>query len=420
MRGVTGLLLGICLLSLTACGGKNRHNVRDEGLDNVTPYITGGPYSEILKRCATAGPGRTCTLEELPPIAMATGGTPTVADILERTLVSHTWMGDRLEEILNRMPDDMLYLFGALTAVVIDDDIRPSYYSLNTATIYLDPGYIWLTEEELAVINKQEDYRGEYIRQMAFRPVWRYVNGPWNGARDLDSVVVDMAQLLFHELAHANDVLPQTSFDSVDRSLRVEYVTSSLYDEYASTQLRTLDPLESDVMFRIAGILYQGATASDTYRRVSAATVGRHFEPDGANDDYNYSSQFEDVAMLFEEAMMKFHFNMDRDVGYTNAPNSNRCEDYILGWGMRNRLGAEQVKSRAEWVVAQLLPDSDYSQEFADFPEAQPLQTNVSWCASNPVMSSNLQEKSFSNGVNGQLIDKRNLLPSGGALQNGM
>jgi hypothetical protein len=420
MRGVTGLLLGICLLSLIACGGKTHKNIRDEGLENTFPYVANGPYSDILKRCATAGGGRTCTVEELPPIAMAIGGTPTVADILERTLVSHTWMGDRLEEILNKMPDDMLYLFGALTAVVIDDDIRPSYYSLNTAAIYLDPGYIWLTQDELDVINKAEDYRGEYIRKMAFRPMWRYINGRWNGVRDLDSVVVDMAQLLFHELAHANDIFPQTSYDTVDPSLRVEYVTSSLYDEYTSTRLRKWDPLESEVMYHIAGILYMGAPASDTYRRVSAATVGTHFEPDGANDDYAYSSQFEDVAMLFEEAMMKFYFNMDRDIGYTNAPNSNRCEDYILGWGMRNRLGAEQVKSRAEWVVAQLLPESDYSEEFANFPEAQPLQTNVSWCATAPVASGKLQEKSFSNGLNGQLIDPRNLYPSGGALQTGM
>lgn len=122
--------------------------------------------------------------------------------------------------------------------------------------------------------------------------------------------------------------------------------------------------------------------------------------------------------MLFEEAMMKRHFNMDRDVGFTNAPDSFKCADYILGWGMRNRLGMEKIKTRAAWVVAELLPGSDYSSWFESFPPARRLQTGVSWCDSD-VAPPAAREKSFSADPDNRQIDKRNLLPSGG-LQPGL
>ena len=421
MRGANGLLLGIFVLSLIACGGKKKHHYYvDEGLNNVRPYVSVSTYESILKHCAMASEGQSCTLEDLPVIGMETSA-PTVEDVMSRVVVSHAWMGARLEQVLNEMPNDLLLLFGSITVVVVDDDIRPSYYNPGTAAIYLDPDHLWLTLEEEATISDKEDFRGEYIRQMSYRPVWRYVNGP-AGTRDtvrsVEDLVVDTAQLLFHELAHATDIFPPDSFLDVDRTQRVEDVTWSLQSQFPSTRLMSLYKLESQVMFDLAGILYGGENATTAYRALSAAEVGSHFAPDGANDDYNYYSQYEDVAMLFEEAMMKFHFNMDRDVGFTTAANSYYCEDYILGWGMRNRLGVEKVKTRAQWVVEQLLPNSDYSLFFDTFPEPSDLQTGVSWCDSD-VSSAIVSEKSFATGANARTIDPRNLLPSGGA-QSGL
>lgn len=411
MRGATYLLLGICLFSLIACGGKKKHYYGDDGLSDISPYVAEGAYSSILKSCARADPGQSCTLADLPALGMEFD-TPQIADIMERTLVSHAWMGARFQEVLERMPDDMLYLFGAVTAVVIDADIRPSHYNPRTAAIYLDPDYLWLTDEELAVISTQADFRGSYGSRMSFRPVWRYVNGPDDDVRDLNSIVVDTAQLLFHELAHANDIFPRAHFENVDISQRVEEVTNSLYDQFPSTRLVLRDALKSDVMYRLAGILYRGDNASDSYRRVGAALVASHFEPDSANDDYNYTTQYEDVAMLFEEAMMKAHFNMDRDVGFTNAANSGFCSDYILAWGTRNRLGAEQVKTRAAWVVAELLPEEDYTWLFDSFPDPQPLRTGVSWCDSAPSLP-NSQAKSFAEPGSDRRINPRHLRPRG-------
>lgn len=416
MRGFTGILLGVVLLTVAACGGKRKHyHVTDEGLANARPYISSTAYAPVLKRCALASSGETCTLEELPVLGMEVE-SPGVADIMSRVVVSHCWMGERFAEVLERMPDDLLVLFSSITVVVIDDDIRPSYYSWGTGAIYLDPDYLWLTLEEEATISDKEDFRGEYIRRMAYLPVWRYVNGAsasFDQGRSLASISVRTAQLLFHELAHATDRFPPAFFASVDRTQRIQSVIESLTPVAISTLLDQTYPLESQTMFDLAAILYGGATAPPAYLAITAEEVGHHFSSDGANDDYNYALPEEDVAMLFEEAMMKFHFGMDRDVGFTNAVNPFNCPDAILGWGMRNRLGVENVKIRAEWVVEQLLPNSDYSANFATFPEPRQFEPGVSWCDNR--LSNTASEKSFFNGVDERVVDPHNLLPSGGA-----
>lgn len=424
MRGFSTLFLILCFSFLAACGGSKKQGIKqvgvtalpDEGLSNIAPYVESSPYSTYLKTCVTAAEGRSCTVDQLPPIGMEVE-SPTIPDIMDRVVVSHPWMGERFEEILGKMPGDMIYLFGALTAVVIDDDTRPSYYNPATGAIYLDPDYLWLTEEELAVINPKEDFRGEFIRQMAYRPVWRYVGDTLSSDnRTIDTITLDMAQLLFHELAHANDIFPPSSYATVNRSRRMEVTTDDLYDVFPSTDLLKHDPLTSAMMFHLAGILYRGNTASTSDRAVTAAQVGDYFALDGANDDYNYSSQWEDLAMLFEEAMMKLHFNLDRDVGFVTAANSRFCDDYKVGWGMRNRIGTEKVKQRAQWVVDKLLPHRDYSSWFASLPAPRNLPTNVGWCESEDLVGAS-QEKHFRDTRSLRLINPRHFLPSG-ALQN--
>ena len=60
---------------------------------------------------------------------MESGGeTPTFDRVMDRVVVSHRWMGERLEEVLRRAPDDLLRVLGAISAIVIDADVRPSFY----------------------------------------------------------------------------------------------------------------------------------------------------------------------------------------------------------------------------------------------------------------------------------------------------
>ena len=68
--------------------------------------------------------------------------------IMQRLVVSHDWMGQRFKEVLDILPAEILQLMSGVTAVVIDDDIRPSYYTNWTGAIYLDPANLWLTNDD--------------------------------------------------------------------------------------------------------------------------------------------------------------------------------------------------------------------------------------------------------------------------------
>ena len=53
---------------------------------------------------------------------------------------------------------------------------------------------------------------------------------------------------------------------------------------------------------------------------LTSEDIAIEFPADTANDYYNYSTQFEDLAMAFEEAMMFFSYGISRDVAVTNFP----------------------------------------------------------------------------------------------------
>lgn len=390
---ISSLILALACFALVACKGSSTGPVsRDEGLTNTYAYIPDGPYSDVLKACVTASEtSESCRIGTLPPLGMDVAD-PTVDDVMNRLVVSHSWMGVRFRELLGAMPDDMLRLLGGVTAVVIDDDIRPSYYWNLTGAIYLDPAGLWLLPEEAEVINEAPDYRAAYADPMSFRGFARYHIGgqdiysyylQTDGSRTIENIVKPMAALLFHELAHANDLFPRAAYDSVDRNRRFYSVSSDLYGDYPSTWLTTNSALQSDEMFHIADVLFRGVRPSVEDTQVSAAQVGAWFNPDRASDEYGYSSQYEDLAMLFEEVMMKMHFSADRDLAYVSNPaQPSSCDSYVIGWGMRNRISADQVQDRAQWVTEQLLPSRDHETFFQGLPAPRLLPVGAGWCES--------------------------------------
>ena len=155
--------------------------------------------------------GNECSLLTLPMIGMEFAD-PDVEDIMSRVLVSHDWMGERFRQVLQTMSREILLLTSALSASVISHHIRPSFYTGQTAAIYLDPAGLWLTPEEQATVDTAPDYRAGFGNALAFRMPWRYVRDneyvtrtPSSGTRTVEDIRFRMAALLVHELAHAND-----------------------------------------------------------------------------------------------------------------------------------------------------------------------------------------------------------------------
>ncbi len=84
--------------------------------------------------------------------------------------------------------------------------------------------------------------------------------------------------------------------------------------------------------------------------------------------------------MLFEEAMMKYLFDVDRDIAYGQRPVSGAWCDVVVDWGQRGRLGDNAVKQRAQWVVEAIYPGQDFSLFFQDLPPPNAMREGESRC----------------------------------------
>ena len=374
----------ICI-TLSACGGSD--SSENEDLADIQTYKADSVYADVLGDCVKAESDY-CQLSTLPLIGMVDDEV-TVEKIMDRVAVSHAWMGERFEEVLYRMPEAILPLFKSLTAIVIDADTRPAYHSYGTGAIYVDPAFLWLTVEEKRTVSTKEDYRAGLDDPLAFRQIQRYVkNGelayPYysltdDSTREIEDIELLVARFLLHELAHANDFIPPNSYELIDANLTASQAANNFNNQWISTLLSDAMPLKSEVMYSLADVMYSGTTPGIDDLEVIASTVGMAFEPDGASDDYAYKTQFEDVAMLFETTMMKYFFDADYELAFTNVPeDATRCDHYLIGWGTRNRIGDINVMPRAAFVAEELLPDIDFDTFFSELDS--PTEISGDWC----------------------------------------
>lgn len=373
--------------------GEDWNTGNDSGwpaIADAFPYAGNSPFASAVEACVkTADAG--CTLATLPFIGTS-APVPGVADIMDRVLVSHDWMGSRFEEVLNRMPAHVLSLFRPVTAIVIDADVRPSFYMGDTGALYIDPMYLWSTNAEKQTVSRDADYRSSFSADLAFIAGWRYVRDnayaytdPGAGLLDdsertLDDIVLSFSRLLYHELAHANDILPW----AYAASLPDHYTTHDAWTELVPYMLwKRLEadyPLTSEELADLAEVMFGGRAPTVDEQAVQADYVGAVFDLDRANDHYSYYTPREDVAMLFEETMMAYDHGIQRDVGYIIRTDSDYCDDYLVGWGVRGRIGQSQVRQRAQLVATTLLPDVDFSAFFAALEPQQSMTAGAGWC----------------------------------------
>jgi hypothetical protein len=400
-------LLFVFILSACSDGGGGNGGSGSTG-SNPPPVGTSAPalvpvvqseLSDTLISCIEF-PG--CTLNRLPLIAMETN-SPDVDDIMRRVLVSHTWMGVRFREILERMPTEMLLLFRGLTGVVISFDIRPSHYASSTGAIYLDPEGMWLTAAEQAVIDTTPDFRSNFGNDLQFVRLWRYVQG--NSSifaleRDINSITLRTAALLFHELAHANDFFSPARIETISTTIPINATLPGFpYIGLESSSLISTYPTMSETMRQLARVSFHGDDAMQALRLLMPDDVAAEFSVDVANDYYNYTTQFEDLAMLFEEAMMYYSFGISRELAITTSPDSDFCEAYEVAWGQRNRIADPAVQVRALMAIEALLPEvvDQVEDRLAELAAPIQLTVGLDWCSSIFVGSSN--SRALSNPV---------------------
>ena len=301
---------------------------------------------------------------------------PTVAQIMDRVVVSHDWMGQAFEDFLTtQAPDDLKRLFNGVTAVVIGAHVRPSFYYALTGAIYLDADNFWLTPEQRDVIDVTPDFRRDFDKDLLYSTAWRYTstqNGVTNSifvnfpetsriARTQSYLLAEAGWLLYHELGHASDFLPPGQRGTLGATLGLSAwgVIGPQFSARTlpSDQLSATYPLQSQEMLGLAQVKYQGATATPVQRTYTPDAVGAFFAADRATDDYNYTTTREDIAMVFEEFMMFRNHGWRRDVAFTDKIGPTTTgSTLVVRWGQRGRVGDAAVKPRAQLAVSQLAP----------------------------------------------------------------
>lgn len=366
-------LFGGCASLLLACGGNSDSSALIPAVDS----------NKNVAFCIDPGNNRSCTLNELPLIGQETT-VPTVDDVMARVVTSHPWMADNFRQVLNRLPLNMRRLMRSITGVVIKHDIRPSFYWSQKGAIYIDPHLLWLTQVQKADIDVRPDFRNDFGKDLQYITPWRYVKNndyavyyyPLDSEvqRTLDDITPALAVLLFHELAHAADVFPVSSHANLNKNQRIVDLANARTSQYLSRRANHNYPLNSQPMHGLAEVLFQGRTATQQERSFTPQQVGDHFAGDVAIDDYNYASEFEDLAMLMEELLMDFHFGIERDFAMTD-----KSDDLIVAYGTRHRIAEPVIKQKAASVLADILPEEDFSAYLAGLQGQQRLRNGVSW-----------------------------------------
>ncbi len=400
-------------LMLTACGGTTVQPPEDDdpsdflprsdvrGLDQLYPYIQDGSYADVLAGCMTIeNRNDACTLETLPFLVQELGRNPTtIEDIMSRVVVTHDWMGERFEQYLRDSSPLIVDLFSFVTSVRIGSTVRPSNYSTRTGAISLDPIYLWQTLEEKQTIDVAPDFRADNGNGFMFTEFrsWRRDGERFvpsfdledRNARSYDDLKFNLDRLMHHELAHAFDYLPGSiAAADLDSTLQPFYALDGIYGYRRSNRLANDLPLTSDFLRDMARVLYfDDVEPTAEQLATDAYFVGSEFAMDGAIKPYSYSTTREAFANLFEAVMMKTLYDADQYVAIVTQPEdipNSTCDDYIVTWGSRNRMGDPLVAPRAKYAMNLVLVPRLY-QPVEDVIESTELRPNdmtvgVDWC----------------------------------------
>jgi len=401
-------MVGIIVENAEKIDTESDNTAYTERLARVFPFVESSPYASVLSDCVYSNRinfGRTCNFNTLPLIAHDSTA-PTVDDIMNRVVVSHHWMGERFRAFLENFDpnNDFKNLLRANTAIVISYDIRPSYYWVVSGAIHLDANYFWLTPDERDTINQAPDFRASFGSDLNFAMPWRYVKDNdytttfisenTRSSREPEDVLYGLTYLMYHELAHANDFFPSTSWSTLNRDQTILSAAQQIANDtgYKSDQLNSMLPLLGDEMYALAQVRFHGVDATSIQKSYQPSDVSTFFSTEKAPQFYNYSSIREDYAMLFDGFMMKIRFDISRDVAITNLPKS-ADETYIVTWGQRGRIGEEFIKPRVLYAVSNILPEvKDVESLINDLPNPIMMNVGETWSDNLNISSLNAQK----------------------------
>lgn len=316
-----------------------------------------------------------CNLAYLPFIGQVTT-SPSIDDIMDRVVVSEDWMGENFEQFLISFDhhDDFKRLLRSATAIVISDDIDRAFYWSGTGALYLSAESLWLTPEQRDRLTQTINDRTELKSPVKFLVDYEYEKDGQNvvfnpdylpsreryQGRSLQAMGLPLASLLYHELAHANDAVSMAQLKATDQYSVEQLASIAPYDLVSKTtpsQLLAMSyPLKDPQLFELAQVCY-GQAEPSVVQSLSAEQVADRLFSDVANDGQGYYSASEDLALMFEEAMMLTRFGVNRHLRVMEIQSGQP----ITIRGQKNRIADPLLHDRVSFIMSQILPEVQLS-----------------------------------------------------------
>ncbi len=372
---------------------KNKSFFDDVGV--LKPYNPKSPFNEAISDCVYSNYYlSSCSLSKLPLIGMSTNKI-TVNDILDRTIISHEYLGSAFKQALMRMDPEILRMFGSVNSIVISDKINPSFYSGSSGAIYLDADYFWSKVDEFEISNQPKGAEVDYVTSLQFGEASDYIKDKKSisftkqeNIRTNDEIFFPLMCLLFHELAHANDYFPSSFYlDTSSLDLTKTYYDTIAYRAYRNQLLSNNQPslLASKKLRHFGKILYRGEPLTEEDKLTLATDIANEFKNDLATDFYSYTTPLEDFAMNTEESLMLYFFNVYKIVGVVKFPYSNfivpEGYGYPIIWGQKGRVLIPEIKMRVLYALKNILGDEfeqQVSQKFQNL-SVEEIPENTLW-----------------------------------------
>jgi len=366
-------------------------SIYDEVIAKISPYNQSAPMAAGLKDCIYANYfASPCSLSKINLLGQD-HIDPTVDQVMDRVITSHPWMAENFRKFLTEEDPhgDFKKLLRSVSAIVISYDIRPSYYWVATGAIHLDAEDLWLTPEQRDVIDVAPDYRSAFGKELNYLMPWRYViNDDYASSyypknvrltRTVKDLVPDLGSLLYHELAHANDTFPSSTLSSV--------TGTSVYNAFQlrkgntiADKLTTAHPKSSTEMMALGQVNFRGATITDAQKAYTPDDVANFFSHDNAPTEYAYSSIQEDVATLFDAAMMSARYGIERDEAVISLKDTvDSSKSYIISWGQRGRVTDPVVMPRSKFVFDLIFPELDSDTFYGALPAVRSFTIGDDW-----------------------------------------